>query len=363
MFHPRQAQIATMRSVAVLQYADSMPSMTDVKATVYFRKPGPFFSVEEVFGTLLEHLPAAGVNARRVSAPASGTRPPRLLRNILWARRQQGEVNHITGDIHYVALGMDARRTILTVLDARPIEGPPSAKKLLLRQFWFRWPVRRSAVVVAISEETRSRLLRYAPGEPGKIRVIPCCLSPRFAWCPRPFPSCSPQILLVGTTDNKNLLRIADALEGLDCRTKLLGQPTAEQAKRFQEKGVLLEWVAGLDADAVVRLYEDSDIVCFPSTYEGFGMPIIEANAVGRPVVTSACSSMPEVAGDAAVLVDPFDVRSIREGVLRVMESDALREELVEKGRRNALRFHPDAIARQYADLYREVAAKAGRRR
>jgi glycosyltransferase involved in cell wall biosynthesis len=95
--------------------------------------------------------------------------------------------------------------------------------------------------------------------------------------------------------------------------------------------------------------------VVFASTYEGFGMPIVEANATGRPVVTSNIGPMPEVAGSAACLVDPFDCSSIREGIVRVIGDADYRSHLVAGGFENVKRFQADVIAAQYAAVYREV--------
>jgi glycosyltransferase involved in cell wall biosynthesis len=84
-------------------------------------------------------------------------------------------------------------------------------------------------------------------------------------------------------------------------------------------------------------------------------MPIIEAQWVERPVVTSNCSSMPEVAGDSACLVNPYDVKSIRCGLRRVIEDVAYRESLIERGRKNRERFSLNAVARQYLSLYEQL--------
>ena len=84
---------------------------------------------------------------------------------------------------------------------------------------------------------------------------------------------------------------------------------------------------SNLSLDEVVRKYQQCDLLTFCSTYEGFGMPIVEANVVGRPVVTSDISSMPEVAGNAACLVDPFDSASIRSGIRRVIKDIDYRSE------------------------------------
>jgi glycosyltransferase involved in cell wall biosynthesis len=134
-----------------------------------------------------------------------------------------------------------------------------------------------------------------------------------------------------------------------------------EQLKALQESGIRYENLVGLSNEQMLAQYSDCDIVSFPSTFEGFGMPIIEGNLVGRPVIAGNVASMPEVAGDAACLVDPFDVESIRSGFLRVIQDAAYREQLVARGFENAKRFDHTAIAAQYEDVYRKVAAECSR--
>jgi glycosyltransferase involved in cell wall biosynthesis len=105
-----------------------------------------------------------------------------------------------------------------------------------------------------------------------------------------------------------------------------------------------------------VSLYQDADIVSFPSTYEGFGMPILEAQAVGRVVVTSRVLSMPEVAGEGACFVDPFDPSSIRRGLEQVIGDGDYRQKLIQKGFKNVERFDAERIANQYREVYVKVA-------
>ncbi len=127
-----------------------------------------------------------------------------------------------------------------------------------------------------------------------------------------------------------------------------------DQLMASKVEHVLLE---GLSNDEVLEQYRQCDIVSFVSTFEGFGMPILEGQATGRVVVTSNTSSMPEVAGNAACLVDPFSVDSIRVGFRRVIDDADHRKELIEAGLENVKRFDPQLIAEQYLAIYHELAA------
>jgi glycosyltransferase involved in cell wall biosynthesis len=117
-----------------------------------------------------------------------------------------------------------------------------------------------------------------------------------------------------------------------------------------------------LTDEELVEAYRRCDMVVFASLYEGFGLPILEAQAMGRPVITSNFGAMREAAGDGALLVDPYSVEAIRDAVLRIKREPALREDLIAKGLRNAERFRAEAVAERYAEVYREIAAKRHKR-
>ena len=113
--------------------------------------------------------------------------------------------------------------------------------------------------------------------------------------------------------------------------------------------------VEALTLSEIVEEYQQADIVTLVSTNEGFGMPIVEAQWMERVVITSSVSSMPEVAGNGALFVNPFDVADIRAGLLRLMEDAELRSSLIEQGRINRARFEAEKVSAQYAELYRRV--------
>jgi glycosyltransferase involved in cell wall biosynthesis len=95
--------------------------------------------------------------------------------------------------------------------------------------------------------------------------------------------------------------------------------------------------------------------VVFASLYEGFGLPIIEAQAIGRPVITSNYGAMAEAAGTGAILLNPADSSSIRAAILRLIADPDLRSDLIAKGFENVLKYRPEAVARAYAAIYAEV--------
>ena len=101
-----------------------------------------------------------------------------------------------------------------------------------------------------------------------------------------------------------------------------------------------------------------ADILAFVSTYEGFGLPIIEAQAIGRVVITSNLASMPEVAGKGALFVNPFSVEEIREGIVSLIENEHDRATLIKRGLENVKRFDKEKIANQYQEIYDEFLSK-----
>jgi len=326
----------------------------------YQRKPyGRWFSLERAFDAVRGSLPSEVAAEAWVCRFQSRGVARRLL-NLVEAPFHQGDINHITGDVHYLALVLAKRKTILTIHDC---VGPHFSKgstyvgKLLL---WYRLPAKRVAAITVISEFTRKEVLHYARCVPEMVHVIYDPVPDGFGPCPKPFNTEKPVLLQVGTSEqNKNICRLAEALRGIPCRLDIVGRLTERQRLTLEHNSISYTEQWGLSDEEMIQRYRDCDMVVFASTYEGFGMPIVEGNATGRPVVTSNICSMPEVAGSAACLVDPFDCSSIRHGVLRVINDPGYRSHLIAQGFENVKRFRADTIAAQYAALYREVLSRS----
>jgi glycosyltransferase involved in cell wall biosynthesis len=316
------------------------------------------FSIECLFGNLREAMREFGSDATAVVAPYHSKGVWRRIANVFWAARHRADVNHITGDVHYLALGLPRKRTILTIHDCHTLERLSGWKRWLLRLLWYDLPIRRAAIVTVISDETKRQLARHLPAVDQRIVVVPNAVATVFRPSPRPFRSDCPQILQIGTKSNKNLPRLIQALEGLNCRLKIVG-PLDQSLRDDLARGrIVYESVTQLDEAGMFCAYCECDMVSFVSTYEGFGMPIIEAQCVERPVVTSNRSSMPEVAGAGACFVDPFDVNSIRQGFERVINDSGYRENLIEHGRINRQRFELGEVALRYIELYEQLSPR-----
>lgn len=276
--------------------------------------------------------------------------------NAVEAAFVRSDVRHIVGDVTYLSYLLERKRTLLTVLDCGVISGPATLRKRAIKLLWYELPIFRSAAVTVISHDVKKELLKHVRVNPDKVHVVPVAVPPFYRRLPREFDASNPVILQIGAGVQKNRRRLFEAVRGLRCRLVLIGRLLPDDRAALEE--LQLDYVnrVGLSDEQMLEAYRDADILAFPSTYEGFGMPIIEANIVGRPVLAGNVTSMPEVAGDAACLVDPFDVASIRTGLLRIIENASYRRDLVEKGYENAARYDAMTIAKQYEALYRGLA-------
>lgn len=330
--------------------------MNDIPPLVqHQRLAGPCqVSIERLFAEVRHHLPSRW-NATVSICPRRGRGLLPRVENMIAARRRAGTVNHIVGDVHYLALSLPASGLILTIHDCATLNRLRGVAREAFRQLWFVRPLQRAQFVTTISKVMRDELVRQFGELATKVRVIPNCVRSEFAFSRGEFNRGKPVILQVGTGTNKNLERVALALKGVECRLDIVGPISVAQAKVLHECQTDYREMGTVTDGELLMLYQQCDMVVFASTYEGFGLPILEAQGIGRPLVTSNFGAMSEVAGSGAMLVDPFDVQSIRTGVLELLRSEKLRAQLVDDGVRNLTRFAPSAVAAAYAQVYDEA--------
>lgn len=281
--------------------------------------------------------------------------------SLLDAFKYQGSVNHITGDVFHLTLGINGKKTILTVHDIGHYERTLTGlKKYIFKFFWYELPLKKARYITTISEFTRLKLLEHTSIDPNKIRVIYNPSPPDFIYHQNSFDQDKPWVLQIGSGSHKNLGRLIEAVDGLDFRLILIRKKDNEIEKDLKKRGIQFQWYENISRQKVYECYKVCDIVFFASEYEGFGVPILEAQAVGRPVITSNIASMPEVAANGALLVDPTSIGEIKEALLRIQQSEELRSRLVDNGRENLKRFSPKKIANDYLKLYHEICNNNG---
>ena len=261
---------------------------------------------------------------------------------------------HITGDVHYIAL-YPFKKSVLTIHDVGSVLKGNFFKKIFLKLFWFWLPSLTVNKITVISEFTKKQLIKVIPWSKNKIEVVYNPVNPVFTRCDKAISKLDVKILHIGTKQNKNLLRTVKALETIDCTLLIVGKLTEEQELLLKETNIKFENYVGISISEINQLYKDADIISFISLYEGFGMPIIEGQSVGRPIITSKRGSIPEVALDSVLYVDPENISEIHLGFLKLIDNFDLREKLINSGFENVKRFQIEKIKNQYLKLYKTL--------
>ena len=257
-------------------------------------------------------------------------------------------------------MGAVARRRVITVHDVTYKRFPELLQKETLDNLEAHMTreIARANAVICVSESTRRDVLHYYEVDPRRVVAIHSGL-PEL---PEPAPIDLPSryILFVSTVEpRKNLGLLLDAFERLDYGGSLviagkIGWKAAEISRRLRGPRIVhLDYVAPAQ---LASAYRNADAFVFPSIYEGFGFPVLEAMAHGVPVVAARSSSVPEIAGDAALLFDPSDRQDLEEQLGRVLTDEVLRRELIARGRERAAQFRWDRTAEKTLEVFRSVS-------
>ena len=321
---------------------------------VYFhRNLEAGYSINKVTQTIVRGIP----DKQEYYVPYVGATIKTIIGNLVyvWRHREKKGIHHVTGDIHYCILALIGCKSVLTIHDTVSLEFNQLSwiKKLIMEWLWFRIPLKLATKVVCISDETKRCVQRYTNRT--DIEVIHNAVDPIFEEVAQPANHDMPHILLIGTTPNKNLIRTFEALQGIICKCTIIGKLDEEQLNALKLYHINYENRLGLSDAQIVEEYAKADIVSFISLFEGFGMIVIEANKVGRPVICSDIPVLKEVAGDAALFVNPLDVKDMRAGFERLMSEPDLCQSLVERGRNNVRRFDVSVIGQQWKALYAQI--------
>jgi glycosyltransferase involved in cell wall biosynthesis len=227
---------------------------------------------------------------------------------------------------------------------------------------------------ISVSTNTAKDITNWLNIEPVKITVIPNGVEPEFRvlspeivskWREKYLNSSAEICLLnVGSThQRKNILTIlkvvkAIADRGIPVRLWKIGDDfSAEQRQSIEDRALdkYITFLGKPNREELIKFYNVADVLLAPSLYEGFGLTILEAMACGTPVITSNISSLPEVAGDAAILVDPTDVESIVKNILRLQQNALFRQKLIEQGLVRVENFTWKNNVKQIIQIYEDL--------
>jgi len=288
------------------------------------------------------------------------TAPGNAHRGLLWKNRA------VQADLfHGLNQRIDTthnRRTVSTFHDLFVLSGDYSTPEFR-EKFGgqAREAAERSDLVITVSHFTARQVQELLKVEPARIRVIPHGV--RRAPASVPAGQRDRMILFVGAIQRrKNVTRLVEAFEQVapEWELVLAGSSgfAAEEALRRIEASPRKQHIRVLgyvSAAVLEELYRRASVFAFPSLDEGFGMPVLEAMARGVPVLTSNVSALPEVAGEAAMLVDPRETASIAEGLRKLTEDHALREELTGKGLVRSREFAWEKAVEKTWQVYQEL--------
>ncbi|MGC9359921.1 MAG: glycosyltransferase family 4 protein [Anaerolineae bacterium] len=327
----------------------------------------------EVFAAVLPDQVGLARSLGVTPAPLADTSDIRRLVSGLngLAREHRVDLMHVT----YVGPLVPACPVVVTVHDVSFRRFPRffSPRERLLFATLLPWTLRRAAAVITVSQHARSEILHFYPHLEGCIHVTLEAADPAF----RPLPALEVEkalhrlgirqsyVLAVGNLQpRKNLVRLVKAFAQADVASRvqlvIVGQAQWQASTVVEtvrdlglESAVCFTGYVGLED--LVALYSGAALFCYPSLYEGFGLPILEAMACGAPVMASKITSLPEVAGDAAILVDPLNVSAMADAMRTVLGDAAKAQALRERGLARAAELGWDRTADGTVGCYRRV--------
>jgi glycosyltransferase involved in cell wall biosynthesis len=269
----------------------------------------------------------------------------------------QGEINHITGDIHYIAIFLKKRKTVLTIHDFSILRRSSGFRYFIYYDFWYYLPIVRVRFITVISNQIKQELLELFPfAEKKTIVVYNPITIPIYNQKKIGFNKSFPKILHIGVTENKNLERTIIALSKINCHLRIIGSLDIHHLSLLEKYKINFSNDFNLSDEELINEYLNADILSFLSTYEGFGLPIVEAQLLNVPVLTSNINVLKEVSGlDDHQLANPFDIDDIIFHLDKIINDDIYRDELVLRGIDNVKRFKVDEICKQYLSLYKTI--------
>ena len=347
-------------------------------------------ALEEVAGDALDitllcnrRFPAAhpdlGGRSRIAVAPVDGgSRVARIVAESTWLAREAAKARlHLVHHLNNVGPWRSNRPCVLTIHDLRPLVLPETLGRAHGGYLRARLgpSVRQASVVTTPSAFVRETVIELLGADPDRVQVVsaPLFLSHAAPRSSTGAPAEGAHFLYPAiTAPHKNHRTLLEAFakvvavrdDAVLVLTGAAGPAEGEVASAIEELGLTsnVRRLGRVPAEELDTLFRDAVALVYPSTYEGFGLPLAEAMAVGCPVIASGRTALSEVVGDAGILLDPDDVDGWADAMLRLMVDEGRRAELIAAGRERVRSFSPEEAARRQVAAYRLALETPGRR-
>lgn len=317
---------------------------------IYREKERKEHSIEAVFDTIAQNIDSS-IEIEKWYKPKSWKATFAQLRQL---RKREFDCYHITGEVYYLWPFLPWDRTVMTVHDIGMYKNNPwSVKRWLFVFLSIFIPSFIHKKIVCVSDLTRNDLINRLHINPKRLLTIHNPLTLDAEKRNKKFNQACPTILQIGTGVHKNLDNLIVSVTGMPCRLDIIGEPDQELIQMMKDREIIFSISHHISKEELIRHYQQCDILYFVSRSEGFGLPILEAQALGRPVITANAEPMKSVAGDGAVFCQAEDPAGIRCGLEQLTHDKQLREECITNGYKNITRFFPEKIAGEYARLYK----------
>lgn len=328
-----------------------------IKVNIFIRKKTKYFqnSIER-FAKELKKNNNKNMKINILECPVESKGLLNRIYLIFWSFFSQGDVNHILGDINYINLLMDKKRTISTYLDCRLLNEFKGIKAYVYKILWFKLSILKSKYITFISSFTKNEIKKKLNTNFKNSFVIPVPLVSNLSF-KRNFNK-KKKILIVGTLKHKNIKNMLLSTEGLKIDLNIVGGIEQNLKKICEKRNIKFKNFIGISDNKMKNLFKNSDILLMASNYEGFGMPIIEAQASGMVVITSNKEPMKSLSGGSAILVNPNKIADIKKAILKIVSNDKLFELLIKKGFINSNKYKSSEVLKKYHDLYFKICKK-----
>ena len=328
------------------------------KISLFMRKPekGRHFSLENIYFDLFKSFKHKNLLIEYKVSPFVSKGFVNRILICIWAYFNQGDLNHISGDINYISIFLKKKKTINSIQDCYSMKRLNNFQRFIYLYFWIKIPYFLSEKIIVSSKKIKDEISHYIKDyKKKKIEIINHFISKKFKNKPKRNLSKVPKILIVGSSENKNIFNMVSSLNKINCEIIIIGKISSKIEYLLEANCLKYKSYVSLSQKKVVQHYINSDILLYVSNYEGFGLPILEAQSVGRPVITSNLEPMKFVAGKGALLVNPKNINQISIAIKKVLTNKKTRLLLIKKGHENIKRFNKQEILQKHIKIYKNI--------